>query len=117
MSGGYHAQQSQARSELLDRVAEGFATVASRIRTGSSDQEILHGLHDAQMVCEQLAQASTGERHSLAVNLRSAAETWHSVWPRLGSRAEFRQAVAREADLWARRLQTMWEKPGSPRRS
>lgn len=95
----------EAPSAAFGRVAGQFAAVAACVEGRRSDDEVLRALSDAQSVCDQLAAAEgSATTTQLLQNVKTVFETWRQVWPRLGSQHEFRQAVAREARLWAKRL-------------
>ena len=64
-------------------------------------------LEETRSLCEWAVSESSGELQSLLTNLQQPLTTWQQVWPRLGAQEEFRLAVAREADLWSRRLDAM----------
>jgi len=79
-------------------------------RTAEDVETTLLGLNrqfetQAEGLCEPAnADGATEELASLLPKLRTTFQAWREVWPRMGSRREFRQAVAREAGLWSRRL-------------
>jgi len=87
------------------RLAEHLVAVAEGATARTSDEDIVTRLTQAERLCEQVAaeDASTALQ-ALVSNVRTALQTWQAVWPRLGGQREFRQAVAREAGLWSRRL-------------
>ena len=86
----------------MSTLAERFTAIAEWIDQGRDDAGLPPLLAQARVLCEQAA-ASAKAVPELA-NLQQALTTWETVWPRLGVQPEFRQAVAREARLWAKRL-------------
>lgn len=89
----------------LSRVADQFDRVVSSIEARASDAVLDDALRRTAELCEQTAsEAMPPEHAALLRNLRTAVGTWQQVWPRLGRQADFRQAVAREAQRWAREL-------------
>ena len=87
------------------RLEAQFQRIADAIEQRASDRLVTETLETARALCaETAAQTSDAAARTLFTNVRTALETWHTVWPRLGAQKEFRQAVAREAGLWARKL-------------
>ena len=87
------------------RGAERFEALAAQIEARRPQAELLAAFADVCAWCE----ASGGREPSpetgrLLAHLKTAAQTWQQVWPRLGSQDEFRLTVCREARLWAKRL-------------
>ena len=89
------------------QLADDFARMASSIKEGQPDAIMATLLEDVRSLCESAAPASSEVFQSLLTNLRTVVTTWRDVWPRLGDQPEFRSAVAREAELWSRRLRAM----------
>ena len=82
-----------------------FQHIADAIEQRQSDRLVTETLETARVLCaETAAHASDAAVRTLFTNVRTALETWQAVWPRLGAQKAFRQAVAREAGLWARKL-------------
>ena len=82
-----------------------FQRIADAIEQRVSDRLVTETLETAQALCaEATAHAPDAAARTLFTNVHTALETWQAVWPRLGAQKEFRQAVAREAGLWARKL-------------
>ena len=92
--------------ERLARIAANFARVASCVNERTSEIDLMAILEETETFCQWAVEGSSAETQLLLRNLTTALGTWRQVWPRLGSQQEFRLAVAREADLWSRRLQT-----------
>jgi hypothetical protein len=74
-------------------LAAAFEALAAAIDQGRTEAQLEALFDQALAVCD-------------AADLRTVLTTWRDVWARMGRRPEFRQAVAREAGLWARRLRT-----------
>lgn len=88
---------------MLLRVAEAFTTIGGAIdRRDDAAMDTL--LQQAQATCQHATEQATGETKAYLVNVRTALQTWQQVWPRLSEQPEFRQAVGREARLWAKRF-------------
>jgi len=89
----------------LSRLAAAFGRIASSIEERQPEGAVGKALHTTQVLCTAAASgAPSTEIKALLTNVQRALETWRTVWPRLGGQREFRQAVAREANLWARKL-------------
>ena len=87
------------------RLEAQFQRIVDAIEQRQSDQLVTETLETARALCAETAtHASDAAARTLFTNVRTALETWQAVWPRLGAQKEFRQAVAREAGLWARKL-------------
>lgn len=87
------------------RLEAQFQRIADAIEQRQSDRLVTETFETARTLCaEAVAHAPAGASRTLLTNVQTALETWHTVWPRLGAQKEFRQAVAREAALWARKL-------------
>jgi len=87
------------------RVAESFAHLAAGLAGREPDADLLERFQRTESLCKRaVAENAPAELNSLLPKLQAALQTWQEVWPRLGTQREFRQAVAREADLWSRRL-------------
>ena len=91
----------------LSRIAANFAAMASGIHARQPDAALGALFEETQRWCEQAASERSAEQAVLLANLTTALTAWQQVWPRLGAQPEFRQAVAREADLWSKRLQAL----------
>lgn len=88
---------------MLLRVAEAFTAVGGAI--DRQDHPAVAGLlQQAHQACEQAGAQAVGDTKAYLVNVQMALQTWQHVWPRLGDQPEFRQAIGREARLWAKRL-------------
>ena len=95
-------------TQQLSRIAAGFARIVSCLTQPASPDEVTAVLAETQTLCERAADVPhEAEVRNLLPNLKTAVMTWRQVWPRLGEQREFRQAVLREAGLWARRLDAM----------
>jgi len=82
-----------------------FKRIADAIEQRQPDHRVVEALKATHAVCvETAAQAQRVQLRTLLSNVQTALETWQTVWPRLSTQQEFRQAVAREAHLWARKL-------------
>ncbi len=87
------------------QVAAGFAAIASCIEERGSDDALIERLRTTKVACEQAVAAErSAERKRLLTEVQPALETWRDVWPRLGTKREFRLAVTREARLWSKRF-------------
>ena len=89
------------------QIAVNFARLDSAITEQQPDDTLMAILKETRAWCEQAAAQSSTEMQPLLVNLQQPLETWQRVWSRLGEQQEFRHAVAREAQLWSKRLSTM----------
>lgn len=86
-------------------VAEQFLAIAEAIKARQSDGVLLKLFQEAQLMCRSAAShEQLAEPQRLLTNVQTALATWQDVWPRLGSRPEFRLAVVREARLWSKRF-------------
>jgi hypothetical protein len=94
----------QPSREALERLAEGFASLAAEIERGHPEHVLLEEMQRTQRLASDAATRQRGERQQLLLNVAGALTTWQEVWPRLGTQREFRLAVAREARLWAKRF-------------
>ncbi len=98
----------------LEPLAQQFSVVAACIQERRRDADVTDAIDRAASLAQELSRTVKADRaQALSSNLKTALETWRTVWPRMGKRQEFRLAVAREAALWARRLRT----PGPGARS
>lgn len=88
----------------MNRLVAEFRRIAASIEGRHSADAIVEIVRATQVLCATAAQASSGDLNALLTNVQTALETWARVWSRLGSQQEFRQAVMREAKLWANRL-------------
>lgn len=89
----------------LQRLSSQFAAIAAAIDGHGTDAAVTEALHTTRTATRTMAQSrAPAGVTSLAANLSTALDAWESVWPRLGQRAEFRQAVIREATMWSKRL-------------
>lgn len=88
----------------MTAIAKQFAAIAAWIDEGRAADGLPPLIAQARVLCEQAAASAAAKAKPDLVNLQQALTTWETVWPRLGSQQEFRQAVAREARLWAKRL-------------
>lgn len=82
-----------------------FKRIADAIEQRQSDSRVIEALTATHALCvTAAAHAQTAQTRTVLTNVQTALETWQTVWPRLSRQREFRQAVAREANLWARKL-------------
>lgn len=89
----------------LQRLSSEFSAIAASIEARQAEAAVTDALATAQATAQAVARSrGPTEVTALAANLSTALQTWGSVWPRLGQRAEFRQAVLREATMWSKRL-------------
>lgn len=95
----------EAPSEQAARVAASFARIAAGIEQQAPVHTVGTLLEETETFCEWASISSQGDTAALFGNLKQALATWRQVWPRMGSQQEFRQAVAREAAMWSKRLQ------------
>ena len=95
----------------VDQLAASLTALASGIEARQPDASLLALLAKTQALCE-CAGASEGSaaRKQRLAQVRTATETWHTVWPRLGGQRDFRLAVAREARLWSKRITSAAQK-------
>ena len=91
----------------LKCIAANFAKLASAAKDPYREAALTALLEETRLFCEWAASETTGESRSLLTNLQQPLTTWQQVWPRLGAQQDFRLAVAREAQLWFRRLDAM----------
>ena len=106
--GQKHPVPSGGSQQQLSRIASNFAEIASCVTKGAPAAKVTDVLEQTRALCERAVVGDdAADITSLLPNLRTALETWQQVWPRLGKQKEFRQAVAREADLWSRRLEAL----------
>ena len=90
---------------MSDQVAAHLAAIAVSIESHQPDGAVMDLLGQAPGLCERVAAMVRGAEVTQALaQIKTAAETWRSVWPRLGHQRDFRGAVAREARLWSQRL-------------
>ena len=94
--------------QRLERLAAHFERIASCIRQRQPETALAETLRQTRAFCEWAAaeERSTSVKQ-LLLNVTMALQTLQAVWPRMGTQREFRLAVAREADLWSRRLPTL----------
>jgi hypothetical protein len=88
-----------------DRLEAQFQRIAEAVEQQQAAHVVAEALTAAHASCvEAAAEEPHAEVRTLLTNVQTALETWQTVWPRLGAQKEFRQAVAREAHLWARKF-------------
>lgn len=85
---------------LLDQLAQS-------VEARRGDEAIVRLLKEAHAVCQDEARHASGEAGTHLTNFLQALETWHRVWPQMGARPEFRQAVVRESRAWANRVRML----------
>ncbi len=98
-----NASPSEGLPTAVDRAAESFAHLATCVMGREADAAVLAALTETRTRCDAASAERPGQR-ALFVNLQTALSTWQQVWPRLGGQGEFRAAVAREAEQWAKKL-------------
>ncbi|MBI3087847.1 MAG: hypothetical protein HYY91_03065 [Candidatus Omnitrophica bacterium] len=81
-----------------------LARLAVSIEQGQPTGFVQHVLADAQAQCEQAAVKAPADLKMLLANFMDALRAWYNVWPTMGARPEFRQAVSREARQWSHRV-------------
>ena len=81
--------------------------LAQAVESRRGDEAVVVLLKEAHPACQDAAQHACGEPKTQLTNFLQALETWHRVWPQMGARPEFRQAVVREARAWANRVRTL----------
>lgn len=87
------------------RIAEGFAAIATSIEEERPAASLMEVLAQTQALCEEaIAHESRADAKALTGNVQLAVRTWQQVWPRLGAQGPFRQAVIREARMWSKRF-------------
>jgi len=104
--GARESQQVEPLEQQLAAIAAQFAEIAAAIERGRSDKGVAEAFTQIQNACGTAGKRSSGSQTLLA-NMTTAVETWRTVWPRLGHQREFRQAVVREANMWARRFEEL----------
>ncbi|GEM_PF-2396920 len=97
------------RQRWLTHLASCFERVAASITGHRPEAELMVALDEIRTLCAGVMPNGSHDAQDLLPRLKMAVETWQSVWGRLGAQQEFRLAVAREAQLWARWLRTMGE--------
>ncbi len=85
-----------------DQLTSLLTQLVDSIDAGRPDGEVTRVLADSVSRCARGPQTTTDRR--LIEQLTQVLETWQQVWPRMGRQQVFRQAVAREASQWAKRL-------------
>lgn len=93
-----------ASADLLASLLE---RAAQAIESRRGDDAVTHLLQEAQAACQGVAKQASGESQTHLTNFLQALKTWHRLWPQMGARPEFRQAVVREARAWASRVRTL----------
>jgi hypothetical protein len=92
-------------SDPEKKVAAHFAAIASCVQERQPDRTLTALLAQTQLLCAEAAERErSADLKRLLTNVGAALQTWQQVWPRLGTRDEFRLAVAREARLWSKRF-------------
>ena len=92
-------------SDPVMRLEAQFGRIADAIEGREPDTIVTEAFKTTRALCADAASHTrAGQLRVLFTNVQTALETWQTVWPRLGRQREFRQAVAREANLWARKL-------------
>jgi len=94
-------------ADAANPLAAVLEELAQAIESRRGDETVVRLLKDAHPACQQAAKAASGEPKTHLTNFLQALETWHRVWPQMGARPEFRQAVVREARAWANRVRTL----------
>ena len=99
---------SKTPQHRLVQLASQFGRIAAAIEARQPDRVLSDVLNTTQALCAAAAPgAPSAEAGTLLTNVQTALETWRTVWPRMGERVEFRQAVTREAALWAKKFQSL----------
>ena len=93
----------EAAAGVFGPLAGALETIAETLEAGRGSTDVTAALHEAAARCQGRGDLPTDQQR-LFQNVHTVVSTWREVWPRMGARREFRQAVAREARLWARRL-------------
>lgn len=88
----------------VQQLADLLVQLAVAIEMKQPTSPVQRLLVDAQAQCEQAAVQAPAEMKILLMNFMDALRTWDNVWPVMGARPEFRQAVAREARQWSKRI-------------
>ena len=97
----------QPHSGDMAHLADEFGRLAASIEGRQSADAIIEIVRATQAACATASRTLSGDVGALLTNVQTALETWATVWPRLGSQPEFRQAVTREARLWANKLHAL----------
>jgi|GEM_PF-4107249 len=90
-------------SAPLHELTVALGQLAEAVEHRQEDTVARH-LQATPTLCRALAPQQPQDRQALLEDLAHRLEVWASVWPRLGQDPGFRQAVAREARLWATKL-------------
>lgn len=97
-------QPSSPRSEAAP-AGEAFLRLAEAIDAQRPSAALRALMEEVRRACDAAAaQVGSAELRQWLVDVQTALRTWQEVWPRLSGQPPFRQAVAREARLWARRF-------------
>ena len=92
----------------LTQLATQFGRIATAIEARQPERVVADAMNTTQALCAAAAPgAPSAEASTLLTNVQAALETWRTVWPRMGARAEFRRAVTRETALWAKKFQAL----------
>ena len=91
-------------SAAVHQLADLLVRLAVMIEQGQPASPVQHILADAQEQCEQAAVKAPDYLKTMLTNFMDALRAWYNVWPVMGARPEFRQAVSREARQWAHRV-------------
>jgi len=101
---------SEPLEERRSRIASNFSRISSEIHERRPAEAVTDLLKETEAFCDWAApEERAAELKALLPQLKTALETWRTVWPRMEQREEFRLAVAREAALWAKRLTALAE--------
>ncbi len=79
-----------------------------RPKEGQTIGEIFRKLQES---IASLGKGSPSGRRELLEDLQVRVSTWLEVWPRLGKDIDFRNAVAREARIWSKKLAEAAKRP------
>ena len=91
-------------AEPRSPLASLLEALAQAVESRRGHDVIARLLTDTHAACQDAAARASGEAKTHLTNFLQALETWHRLWPQMGARPEFQQAVVREARAWANRV-------------
>ena len=112
----HSGREQLLRDDSAKRVADvagACERLATSITEHKSEAQILDILRQVESLCKTVASemGPDQEIRTTLLNLRTALDAWHKVWPRLSHDRQtgpsFRAAVVRECGLWSRQLRAL----------
>jgi hypothetical protein len=97
--------------EVFPVLAAAFEALAEELERHAAAAVVQQRLEALHAHCQQAVRDRSLGSTQLLINVSTAVQTWREVWPRLGGQAPFRQAVTREAGLWAQQFREQLEQP------